>query len=235
LIKFIYIALILSLDNEILNKYIMNIIIPDKSLLYRTNEVDYYDWNYKFPVKYVQLYRFKTIVRILGDKKFPRLLEFGTGSGILLPELARHCEMLYACDVHPFMNKVQDLLRQYKIVNFEIKSQGIEKTDYPDNFFDVIVGVSVLEFVKDLEAAIFEIKRILKPNGFFVTICPMQNRILDFLVSLYAKKTAEEEFGDSRKYVTKELEKNFIIDKKGYMLPLIRRHFPVYTHYKLRK
>lgn len=188
-----------------------------------------------FPIKYVQLYRFKTIVRILGDKKFPRLLEFGTGSGILLPELARHCEKLYACDVHPFMNKVQELLLQYKIKNFEVKSQGIEKTDYPDNYFDVIVGVSVLEFVTNLESAILEIKRILKPNGFFVTICPMQNRILDSLISLYAKKTAEEEFGDSREYVTKELEKNFIIEKKGYMLPLIGRHFPVYTHYKLRK
>lgn len=213
----------------------MKIIIPEKEKLYRTNNVDYYDWNYTFPIKYIQLYRFKTIVRILGVNKFPRLLEFGTGSGILLPELARHCEKLYACDVHPFMDKVEDLLLQYKIENFEVKSQGIEKTDYPDGFFDVIVGVSVLEFVADLKAAILEIKRILKPNGFFVTICPMQNRILDFLVSLYTKKSAEEEFGDSRKYVTKELEKNFIIEKKGYLLPFIGRHFPVYTHYKLRK
>lgn len=213
----------------------MKIIIPERNFLYRTNDIDYYNWNYTFPIKYVQLYRFKTIVNIIGDKKFPRLLEFGTGSGILLPELATHCEKLYACDVHPHMNKVEDLLHQYKIRNFELKSQGIEKTDYPDNFFDVIVGVSVLEFVSDLNAAIHEIKRILKKDGFFVTICPMQNKILDSLVSLYAKKTAEEEFGDSRKYVGKELEKNFVVEKKGYMLPLIGKYFPVYTHYKLKK
>lgn len=213
----------------------MKIIIPEKKYLSRTNDVDYYNWNYTFPIKYVQLYRFKTIVNILGNKKLPRLLEFGTGSGILLPELARHCEKLYACDVHPYMHKVEDLLHQYSIKKFELKCQGIEKTDYPNNFFDAIVGVSVLEFVSDLKAAILEIKRILKPDGFFVTICPMQNKFLDSLVSLYAKKTAEKEFGDSRKYVTKELENNFVIEKKGYLLPLIGKYFPVYTHYKLKK
>lgn len=63
----------------------------------------------------------------------------------------------------------------------------------------------------------------------------MQNIILDFLVSLYAKKTAEEEFGDSRMYVGKELENNFTIEKKGFMIPFIGKYFPVYTWYKLRK
>jgi ubiquinone/menaquinone biosynthesis C-methylase UbiE len=213
----------------------MKIIIPEKSLLYRTNDVDYYDWNYKFPIKYVQLYRFKTIIKLLGDKKFPRLLEIGTGSGILLPELARHCDKLYACDIHPHMDKIQNLLRHYEVDNYEVKSQSIEKTDYPDNYFDVIVGVSVLEFVNDLHSSISEIKRILKDDGIFVTICPMQNKILDFIVSLYSAKSPDDEFGDSRKYVGKELEKNFKTEKKGYMLPLTGKYFPVYTHYKLRK
>lgn len=213
----------------------MKIIIPERNLLNRTNDLDYFEWNYTFPIKYVQLYRFKTIINLLGNIKYPRLLEVGTGSGILLPELAQHCDKLYACDIHPHVDKIQDLLHHYNIKNFAVKSQSIEKTDYPDDFFDVIVGVSVLEFVDDLQAAMLEIKRILKHDGFFVTICPMHSKVLDFIVSLYADKSAEEEFGDSRKYVSKELEKNFVIDKKGFMLPLIGKYFPVYTHYKLRK
>lgn len=213
----------------------MNIIIPKRSMLHKTNELDYYHWNYIFPIKYIQLYRFKTIVKLLGDKKYPFLLEFGTGSGILLPELARHCEMLYACDIHPHMDKIDSLLNYYDIKNYEVKSQSIEKSDYPDNFFDVIIGVSVLEFVNDLDAAIREIKRILKNDGFFVTICPMQSKILDSVVSLYSRKSAEEEFGDSRLYVSKELESNFNIEKKGFMIPFVGKYFPVYTWYKLRK
>lgn len=213
----------------------MKIIIPKRNMLHRTNDVDYYYWNYKFPIKYIQLYRFKTIAKMLGNKIYFRLLETGTGSGIFLPQLACHCEKLYASDIHPYFDNIEKLLKQYKVKDFEVKSQSIEKTDYPDNFFDAIVAVSVLEFVDDLQAAITEIKRILKKDGVFITICPMKSKFLDFILSLYAKKTAKEEFGDSRMYVSKALEHNFSVLKKGYMVPIIGKFFPVYTHYKLQK
>jgi ubiquinone/menaquinone biosynthesis C-methylase UbiE len=213
----------------------MKILIPEKSLLNRTNDVDYYDWNYKFPIKYIQLYRFKTIVRLLGKKVYPNLLEIGTGSGIFLPELSQHCEKLYATDIHPHFENIENLLKHYKVKEYDLKSQSIQKTDYPDNHFDAIVAVSVLEFVDDLQAAINEIKRILKEGGVFITICPMNSKFLDSIVSLYSKKKPKEEFGESRIYVSKALEQNFKIIKKGYLLPLIGKIFPVYTHYKLRK
>ena len=89
----------------------MKIIIPKKNNLIRTNDVDYFNWNYKFPIKYVQLYRFKTIAKMLGNKIYPRLLETGTGSGIFLPELARHCEKLYASDIHPYFDNIENLLK----------------------------------------------------------------------------------------------------------------------------
>jgi len=213
----------------------MKIIIPEMKMLHRTNDVDYYHWNYKFPIKYVHRYRFKVIASLLGNHIFPKLLEAGTGSGIFLPELARHCEKLYASDIHPYMNEIDSLLKYYNINNCEIKSQSIQNTDYPDNYFDAIVAVSVLEFVDNLDSAITEIKRILKNDGVFVTICPMNSKLLDFIVSLYADKSPEEEFGDARIYVGKALEQNFTVIKKGYMLPVIGKLFPVYTHYILKK
>lgn len=213
----------------------MKIIIPEKNLLQRTNDVDYYYWNYKFPIKYIQLYRFKTIVKLLGDKQYPRLLETGTGSGIFLPELSQHCQKLYASDIHPHFDNIENILKTYCVNNYELKSQSIEKTNYPDNYFDAIVAVSVLEFVNNLQEALTEIKRILKNDGVFLTICPMNSKILDFIVSFYADKTAKEEFGESRLYVTKALEQNFTVINKGYMLPIIGKLFPVYTHYKLKK
>jgi ubiquinone/menaquinone biosynthesis C-methylase UbiE len=213
----------------------MKIVIPEKSLLNRTNDVDYYYWNYKFPIKYIQLYRFKTIVRLLGKKVYPNLLEVGTGSGIFLPQLSLHCEKLYASDIHPYLDNIENLLKHFKVNNFELKSQNIQETDYPDNFFDAIVAVSVLEFVDDLQAAITEIKRILKKDGVFITICPMNSRFLDSILSLYSEKKPKEEFGESRIYVGKALEQNFTVLKKGYLLPIIGKLFPVYTHYKLKK
>lgn len=204
-------------------------------MLNRTNAFDYYHWNYKFPIKYFILYRYRIIIKLLGSKIYPRLLEAGTGSGIFLPELARHCEKLYACDIHPYFDNIDHLLKHYKINNYELKSQSIQNTDYPDNYFDAIVAASVLEFVDDLQAALTEIKRILKTDGVFITICPMSSKILDSIISLYADKKPKEEFGESRIYVGKALEQNFTVIKKGYLLPIIGELFPVYTHYKLKK
>ena len=195
----------------------MNVLIPDKELLKKTGNVDYYNWNYKFPISIVQQYRFKKITELLGKKIYPTLLEVGTGSGIFLPELSRHCVKLYACDIYDDYSHIKSLCDHYGITNCTVNKQNIEKTSYADIFFDVIIGVSVLEFVNNIQTAIDEIKRIMKPNGVFITICPMQSELLDSLLSLYSSKKPKEEFGNSRSMVTTKLEENFKIIKKGVM------------------
>jgi ubiquinone/menaquinone biosynthesis C-methylase UbiE len=213
----------------------MSILLPDKKLLSKTGAVDYFYWNYKFPIKYVQLYRFKRIVKLLGAEKYPVLLEAGTGSGIFIPELAKHCNTIYACDIHDNFAHIPALCTAYGINDYHVSTQSIESTNYNAGQFDAVVAVSVLEFVPDVQKALNEIKRILKADGVFITICPMENKLLDFVLSLYTTKKPKEEFGAARQNVSKLLEENFTVIKKGYMLPLIGRLFPVYTHYKLKK
>lgn len=220
----------------ILNKTTMRQIkltLPEPSLLGKTGDVDYYDWNYKFPIKYIQLYRFKKIVKLLGKRKYPCLLEVGTGSGIFLPELSKHCEKIYACDIHNNFDQVSALCKKSGIKDFHLSTQSIDDTNFPDKYFDVIVAVSVLEFVEDIEKAVLEVKRILKNDGIFITICPMESRILDFFLSFYTRKAPKEEFGNSRKIGSKILEQHFNVVKKGYLTKT--KLFPVYTHFKLKK
>lgn len=211
------------------------IIYPDVELLATTGSVDYYQWNYKFPIKYIQRYRFRRIVQLLGEKKYDCLLEAGTGSGILIPELSKHAQKMYACDIHSNFSHLPRLFKAYGVANCEVSTQSIEHTDFPDEYFDAIVAVSVLEFVPDVPRALKEIKRLLKPSGVFITICPMESRLLDYVLSFYTRKKPEEEFGASRQKIGKLLESEFKVAEKGYMLPLVGRLFPVYTHYKLLK
>ena len=213
----------------------MHLTLPDQGLLSKTGEVDYFDWNYKFPIKYIQKYRFRKIIKMIGKNRYHRLLEAGTGSGIFIPELAKHCDEIYACDIHENFGHIHQLCQQYGISNYDVSTQSIEHTNYEDQSFDAVVAVSVLEFVPDLQQAMDEIKRIMTDDGVFMTICPMESRLLDFFLSLYTRKKPEEEFGNARKKVTKVLEENFTIVKRGYMIPLVGRLFPVYTHYKLKK
>jgi hypothetical protein len=63
----------------------------------------------------------------------------------------------------------------------------------------------------------------------------MDSALLDSVLRFYSRRKPREEFGESRSHVSKELEKEFSVIEKGYMLPLIGNFFPIYTYYKLKK
>lgn len=207
-------------------------LLPKKSLLRRTSDVDYYDWNYLFPIKYIQLYRFRVLLDLLGPVPVGRLLEAGTGSGVFLPELSRHCRELHACDVHGHMDAVAEMARAEGL-SVELRTASIQETGYPGGFFDAVIAVSVLEFVSDLDAALSEIRRILKPDGVFLTICPQQHRFSDAVVGLYSRKKPAEEFVQPRTQVAPLLEKRFRVIERRRFPAFGGGRFAVYHTYKL--
>ncbi len=210
----------------------MGLILPDKRNLRRTGDVDYYHWNYLFPIKYIQLYRFRIILELLGTDPVGRLLEGGTGSGVFLPELSRRCRELHACDVHAHMGDVAAMAAK-EGVNVALKTASLQDTGYPDAHFDAVIAVSVLEFVQDLDAAIAEIRRIMKPEGVFLTICPQQHRFSDAVVNLYSRRTTAEEFVQPRARVAPLLEERFRVLDKRVFPALGRGRFALYHTYKL--
>jgi len=209
--------------------------LPDRSLLSKTSDIDYFDWSYRFPIKYIIRYRLEKIAQLLGSKKYDMLLEAGVGSGLFLPELSKHCEHLYAIDIHDHFDQIESLNKVYHFHDFHPSTQSVDNTNFEDETFDAVVAASVLEFVPDVQKAVTEIKRIMKKNGVFITICPMESRLLDFFLSFYSRKSPKDEFGNARQNVSKVLESNFSVVKKGYMLPIIGKFFPIYTHYLLMK
>lgn len=207
--------------------------LPDSSLLTQTNDVDYYHWNYRFPIRYIQRFRFQAILRMLGSNRVGTLLEAGTGSGIFLPELSGHCHELHACDVHRNMDQVAEMCRRTN-TQATLKTCPLECTGYPDQMFDVVVAVSVLEFVSNLDLSLDEIQRILKPGGVFLTICPHQSPMLDAVLKLYTRRAPGEEFGDSRSRVRPALESRFQVLEKHVFPGILGHVLPVYHYYKLQ-
>ena len=68
--------------------------------LVRTGPVDHADWNYRPLLGLLQRRRFQLATALLPRPRMQRLLEVGYGSGVFLPELARHCEELHGIDTH---------------------------------------------------------------------------------------------------------------------------------------
>ncbi|MFA5878224.1 MAG: methyltransferase domain-containing protein [Candidatus Staskawiczbacteria bacterium] len=118
----------------------------------------------------------------------------------------------FACDVNANMLMNMDGLMKYgkSSKNKKIVGNWL-KVNLPQNSFDVVVGHIALEQilnVKDLNALLGKIQRILKPNGVFLTCCLVRNKkpvIIGngwekLLRSYKNKKISEIEFFNFLKY-----------------------------------
>ncbi len=54
-----------------------------------------------------------------------------------------------------------------------IRNENLECLTYSDNSFNILINSDVLEHVSDLNKALSEIKRVLKPGGFHVFTLPV--------------------------------------------------------------
>jgi ubiquinone/menaquinone biosynthesis C-methylase UbiE len=208
--------------------------LPNQNLLVKTGPVDYYDWNYKFPLKYIQRLRFLKVLRLLKDEKFNSLLEIGTGSGIFLKELSKFCDDLYAIDIHNRLNLVNSMCKKLQI-SANLVQANVEQIGFKDNSFDAIVTVSTLEFVENLDKVICEIRRVMKQNGIFIAVCPRINPLAEFFLSFYSQKRPKDEFIVSRKRISKSLKASFKIVKIIEFPAVFNKFFPLYTFFKLTK
>ena len=90
------------------------------------------------------------------------VLELGCGTGYFTRELARSGADIVAIDVSPELLEVARAICSARNVHYEI--QNAYEMSYPDAVFDSVVGSSVLHHL-EIEAALREIYRVLKPGG----------------------------------------------------------------------
>jgi len=71
----------------------------------------------------------------------------------------------------------------------ELSVADVRSLPYPDDTFDVVVAVEVLEHIPDPETGLREAMRVLKPGGYAITALPVQ---LPLLMHLYDFDTPDE-------------------------------------------
>lgn len=87
------------------------------------------------------------------------VLEVGCGNGEMLKEIAVQYkpEMIIGIDPKVPQSQQGD--------KWKIEQGNIITLNYPNNFFDAVISVATLEHISDINGALCEIKRILKPYG----------------------------------------------------------------------
>ncbi len=109
---------------------------------------------------------------IAGTDGWPygEVLELGCGTGFFLLNLkqAGVVDVGHVTDLSPGM--VKEAVRNAATLGFDVEGRvaDAEQLPYPDATFDLVVGHAVLHHIPDVELALREVLRVLKPGGRFV-------------------------------------------------------------------
>jgi ubiquinone/menaquinone biosynthesis C-methylase UbiE len=111
--------------------------------------------------------RRRTVMQALAVRTGERIVDVGSGPGLMAVELADAVgERGKVCGVDNSENMIT--LSSARGANrpwLEFRMADATALPYPDQSFDAAVCVQVLEFVKDVGAALSELCRVLRPGG----------------------------------------------------------------------
>ena len=98
------------------------------------------------------------------------LLEFGCGTGGTAIIHAPYVKHIRAIDISPKMIEIaRNKTAAARVANVAFEVQTIENFDAPDGSFDAILGLSIMHLVKDRDAVLRKVFRLLKPGGVFIS------------------------------------------------------------------
>lgn len=150
-----------------------------------------------------------------------------------MPELFRKCNELYGIDIHDKSQYVQLMLEKEDIKAILMQSD-VTKIDFPDETFDCVVCISVLEFIADLEKAIDELHRVTRTDGIVIIGFPIEKpyfRLLYLAIGVDSKKVHASTYRD----IIRELKEKFILKRTIRFPQFLPLSWSLFTCFELYK
>jgi SAM-dependent methyltransferase len=145
---------------------------PEQS---RAREEFMLDWHRDLPRNYGMLERFNHgYIAGLPHSEGIRTLEVGAGIGGHLPYENLSNQEYYCIEYREeFCSQLRTKLAADRIVCGSIQ----DRQTWPDGHFNRVVAVHVLEHLPHLPNALSEIRRLLRPDGFFDVVLPCEGGV----------------------------------------------------------
>ncbi|MDD3084990.1 MAG: class I SAM-dependent methyltransferase [Candidatus ainarchaeum sp.] len=145
--------------------------------------------------------RYEAALKFVSIKPDSKVLDVGFGQGDLLSYISTKTNFCYGLDISKKnLLYVKSLLPSK--VNLSIQDVN-SKTNFEDNFFDLIFLTDVFEHIIDRYSVITELKRILKKNGLLVIVTPNIAKIRSRIRLLFGNYpfTSEDRFSENKKLI----------------------------------
>jgi len=118
-----------------------------------------------------------------------RLLEIGCGTGVMVPDLLAMGFEVCGIDVSSEMVRRADqhMAGHPLASRCRLNVGDVERLEFPDAFFDVVLAMGVLEYLPSYHKALQEIARVLKPSGHVVLAVPNRASAYHVLRAAYLR------------------------------------------------
>ncbi len=148
-----------------------------------------------------------------------RVLEIGFGSGVTFFNLSKLYDEIFGLDLTASIEKITTFFR-HRGIETQLKRGNIFDSPYPDNFFDAVLLISILEHLKTSEQykAFKEITRIVRPGGQVVYGVPVNQPLMTLAFRLLGYKIHDLHYSTEKhihEVAQKFLQGNKIIRMSG--------------------
>ena len=111
-----------------------------------------------------------------------RLLEFGCGTGGTAIRHAPHVAHIRAIDFSENMLEfARTRAREAGVENVTFELGDITTLPIRDERYDMVLGLSILHLLEDVDAVIAKVREMLVPGGYFVTSTACMNDLMPWL------------------------------------------------------
>jgi len=114
--------------------------------------------------------RYEASLKFVDIKKKDKVLDVGFGKGDVLNYISKKTDFSYGIDVSKKNIDIASKLLSKK-VNLSLQDIN-NKTNFSNNFFEIILLTDVIEHIIDRYSLMKELKRILKKDGIIVIVTP---------------------------------------------------------------
>ena len=123
--------------------------------------------------RYNFLIRRQQVLALLG-RPGGRVLDVGCGPGTFIPALLEVADEVVAVDSASAMIEKATALRDSlpEPHRVQLSVADVARLDFPDQHFDAIVGVGLIEYIDDVDQIFNELYRVLRPGGTLVLTFP---------------------------------------------------------------
>ncbi len=164
--------------------------------------------------------KIKTFKKLVGKRKFNKILDVGCASGRMVNEISKilpHAQ-LSGIDVY----KKAIIFGKKKYPHIQFKVADAHKLPFRNNSFDLVLSYETIEHVQNPEKVLLEMKRVVKKNGFVIVAMDSGNWLFRIVWYVW-EKTKGKVWQNSHLHPFKHTELETLIKKVGFKI--VKKYF----------